>query len=192
MIKEQEAVSFLRQLGYTIIEPEASTSKLSPAAVVEFYYSELFKILKDVHTPEMYSPNKDRDIKEIIKYQNKAVRLGLTKVDSLKTLVKAVKVFFKYFNELGIRKELITLGFLLSSKGSWIFSKATELHKSKIKEFEEGLEGKKYRDEIETTECDRFYQLINDRLEEITKVKELVHNGKEETKFRGTGIPKLI
>jgi hypothetical protein len=96
LIKEQEAVSFLRQLGYTVVEPETLSSKISPAIVVEFYYNQLFKILKDVHTPDMYSPNKDKDLKEIIKYQSKASRLGLSKVESLKTLVKAIKIFFKY------------------------------------------------------------------------------------------------
>lgn len=166
-ISEEDAVKFLENRGYSVLKEDLKCIEKIPN-IIEYFYSELNKLYSTLGYEEVVVIRSKIDEKEINKYIKNNLQIGVTKKQAICNLISILKLFFKYYSELGLEKPITNLKFLLTD-GSWILDKIRTVHRSKIEQFRESIEMQEWRNRLYEQEDDILLKLREKRHKELLK-----------------------
>lgn len=142
----EDAIKFLESKGYVVIPPKKNSKIISKTDIIEFFYKNLGeKVTKGTILASQMNDKSDREA--IDSFQEKAKSFGMSQYEANKYLMEALGLFFRYYGELGLTQDVVNLWFVLN-KGSWILSKAEQIHLRKLSEYEDSDAVKQWKEEI--------------------------------------------
>lgn len=155
-ISDSALLQELEQRGYRAFK-EDSYKDVTPQKIVDLFYNQLGEKCGPFKDYAVVAAG-DADLKAIQRYVAKAQRKGVSKADSMRYLHDSIKLFYKYYEDLGLHSQVTSITFLLG-KGSWLFSKALALHKAEMLKYELSPAVREYKESLYDDLDDRFEEL---------------------------------
>ena len=125
-ITKEEAISTLRQYGYTVIAPIPESKRISDQHIRDYFYKQM-----TVHCGSMFSnvpvDQLKKDLEAIKRLQKNAQKKGIDKYHVNSDLNFLLKLFFKDYINRDIRSPN-SLSWMLGPSGSWILRKIAADH----------------------------------------------------------------
>lgn len=167
--EEQKAIALLQQKGYVVFKDEFFVQETKRAVdLCNLFYANLKKKLGALEF-SLVSIDDAEDKKAIKRYLDKAHRLGVKKKEAIEYLDHSIKLFFEYYDSIGLTRPITSLSFLLSKNGLWIFQKVHTLHTQNIRTFENSREVEQYKEALYEVEDERFKKIQQERHESLLK-----------------------
>jgi len=145
VLREEEAVKLLEGLGYSVVAGETKTSLvITNQNVIDFFYGRLSEVADD-STVISNRLSENRELKAVKKFQEKALKENLSKNSANESLMDLIDLVFTYYDALNLNDPPYSISFLVSEKGSWIFTKALKAHKDAVESYEDSEEAEEYK-----------------------------------------------
>lgn len=150
-------------------------SGLTDKEVVEFYYQGLREKVGDV-IANLQIFNVKSDLKAVAAFRKLSAKVNIP--DSNKSLIESLTLLFQYYDQLNLNHYNLTLSFLLSDKGSWIFSALLKIHHREVESYRDSGTMREYLDSIYNLEDENLDRLRETVLQKNKRYKEV--SGKKE------------
>lgn len=145
-ISDEDLINELKTRGYKIIDDRKSSKKYTNQIIIDFFYTELSKIVKN-NINIFNQENDHKDLQALKRFQEKATRHGLNSKQTNEYLYQSLCLVFRYYDLLGLTQPILSLNFLLN-RCSWVFNKAFAIHRQKMLEYETSEEVKAFKEAI--------------------------------------------
>lgn len=161
-----DAIKKLESLGYTILKPDLDFSE--ELKILRNYNLKLTKKFKNSDLAVLL--NEDEDLSAIKKFQNKAKLQGKSKKEINESLNECFNSIIDNYENLKING-ILSIKFLLSKHGSWVFQKLNNLNLQAKNSYKDSSQYQEFLDSECSKDDEYLIKLREKRFKQIRSAK---------------------